>query len=298
MTRNTVLRLAVFFVGIPVLALSAFLGRDAGLPLLGVLIIGATALAAREAALFFPADVTNYAGSSVTIPVIGALVPTIGYLTSVLAPRAPDLAVGPSAIVIAALTVVVAIVMTINVFGRRDESFSGIVGSVAAHLFLLVYPGLFAWHAARIITLPMNSELLLLFFLAVYLNDSMAWVFGKLFGGILRRPGAPPPVAVSPNKSLIGFIGGFLASPAIVVIASIVFPTLLPGAVWRRVLFGMIIGVTSIVGDLVESGLKRSAAVKDSGQLIPGRGGLLDSIDSPLFTAPFFYYGYVILFTL
>ena len=53
---------------------------------------------------------------------------------------------------------------------------------------------------------------------------------------------------------------------------------------------GLVTGATVILGDLLESGMKRSAGVKDSGGVIPGRGGLLDSVDSMIFTAPLFYY--------
>jgi phosphatidate cytidylyltransferase len=56
------------------------------------------------------------------------------------------------------------------------------------------------------------------------------------------------------------------------------------------ILIGLIVGVSVIMGDLIESALKRSATSKDSGSLIPGRGGVLDSIDSVLYAAPVFYY--------
>jgi phosphatidate cytidylyltransferase len=57
-----------------------------------------------------------------------------------------------------------------------------------------------------------------------------------------------------------------------------------------NVLLGLLVGIAVIFGDLIESGLKRSARVKDSGIAIPGRGGMLDSIDSLLFSAPLYYY--------
>ncbi|MGA2640402.1 MAG: phosphatidate cytidylyltransferase, partial [Spirochaetia bacterium] len=57
-----------------------------------------------------------------------------------------------------------------------------------------------------------------------------------------------------------------------------------------RLALGLCSAMTVILGDLLESGMKRSAGVKDSGGVIPGRGGMLDSVDSMIFTAPLFYY--------
>ncbi|MCG8477567.1 MAG: phosphatidate cytidylyltransferase [Spirochaetales bacterium] len=298
MSNNTLQRLLLFFVGIPALAVSAFVGRDHGLPVFGMLVIAASALAAWEAAFFFPAPMREYRGARVVIPFLGAAMPIVGY-----ASIAADVGIGfrgatPSAVVVSSLVLLSTIIMAVQVLKRRVVEFNRIVLIVSSHLFIMVYPGLFTWHAIRLVGFDLNSELILLFFLSIYLNDSMAWVFGRLFGRATTRPGSPPPVAVSPNKSIIGFVGGFSASVAVLVLAGEWNSALVPGPLWMRLAFGALVGASTIVGDLVESAFKRSAAVKDSGNLIPGRGGLLDSIDSPLFTAPFFFYGYVILYSI
>jgi phosphatidate cytidylyltransferase len=298
MSRNTLFRLVVFFVGIPLLAASAFIGRNQGLPVFGVLVVVASALAAREAAFFFPAYLRDYPGNRVLIPLLGTSIPTIGYVSSLAGTWGMDGGVGASAIVVPTLTVATALIMTVQVAKRSESDIDRIVPVVTSHLFLLIYPGLFTWHAARLVSFEYNSELLLLFFLSVYLNDSLAWFFGRLLGPFTRRRDGTPPVAISPNKSVVGFVAGFLTSVVVIVLAGIVRPDVLPGPTILHVLFGAVVGFASIVGDLVESGFKRSAAVKDSGQLIPGRGGLLDSIDSAVFVAPFFFYGCVILYAI
>jgi phosphatidate cytidylyltransferase len=65
---------------------------------------------------------------------------------------------------------------------------------------------------------------------------------------------------------------------------------------WKAALFGACIGFIGQLGDLMESLIKRDAEVKDSGRLIPGFGGILDVIDSPLFAAPFAYLWFSFLF--
>ncbi|MFW5828611.1 MAG: phosphatidate cytidylyltransferase [Alkalispirochaeta sp.] len=296
MSRNTLFRLAVFFVGIPLLAGSAFLGRNYGLPAFGILVVAASALAAREAAFFFPSHIRDYPGSNVLIPLLGTLVPTVGYVSALATNSNHGLTIGASAIVVPTVTIAASFIMAVQVVKRSERDIDLIMPVVTSHLFLLIYPGLFTWHAARLVSFAYSSELLLLFFLAVYLNDSLAWLFGRLLGPLTRPRNGVPPVAISPNKSIVGFVAGFLTSIAVIVIAGIIRPDVLPGPTALHVLFGAVIGAASIVGDLVESGFKRSAAVKDSGQIIPGRGGLLDSIDSAVFVAPFFFYGCVILY--
>ncbi|MFW5694205.1 MAG: phosphatidate cytidylyltransferase [Alkalispirochaeta sp.] len=296
MSRNTIFRLVVFFLGIPLLAASAFIGRDQGLPLFGVLVVGASALAAREAAFFFPSSVRDYPGSTVIIPLIGTLIPTVGYVSALATNWNLESAFEASAIVVPTLTVAASLIMAVQVVKRRDHDIERIVPVVTSHLFLLIYPGLFTWHAARLVSFQYNSELLLVFFLAVYLNDSLAWLFGRLLGPLTRRQDGVPPVAISPNKSIVGFVAGFLTSVVVIVGAGLMRPDVLPGSTIMHGAFGAVVGAACIVGDLVESGFKRSAAVKDSGQLIPGRGGLLDSIDSAVFVAPFFFYSCMILY--
>ncbi len=291
MTRNTILRLLVFFIGIPVLGLSAFLFPAQGLPIFALIAIGASALAAVEASAFFPRRIWAYRYSTMAILFMGAIVPVVGYLAA----RIPGMP-SPGFSVMGTIMLVTAGVMALQVFRDHNGDYAGILPTVTTHLFILVYPGLFVWHALRLVNLSHPSHVVVIFLLATYLNDSNAWFFGRLFGKATTRPGASPPVAISPNKSVIGFIGGFIASPLVIVVAGIAFPEILPGTVLTHVVFGAVIGAATITGDLVESALKRSAAVKDSGQLIPGRGGLLDSIDSSLFAAPFFYYGYVLFF--
>ena len=292
MTQNTLLRLAVFFIGIPALIASAFILPQWGYPVFSILAIVAAALSAREASHFFPAAIRDYPFSAFVLPLVGAIVPLTGYIGRVI-PKGP----GGTFLVMATMMLVSVTILAVQPLKQHANEYPGILPTVTAHVFLMIYPGLFAWHVIRVATLSGASRLIVLFLLSTYLNDSAAWLFGRLFGKMTTRPGSPPPLPISPNKSLIGFLGGFLTSILVMVVAGALMPSLLPGTLFRRIIFGVMMGVATIFGDLAESALKRSAAVKDSGDIIPGRGGLLDSIDSPLFAAPVFYYGFVLLFS-
>lgn len=106
--------------------------------------------------------------------------------------------------------------------------------------------------------------------------DSSAFFVGGAFG---RTPLAP---AVSPKKSVEGAVAGLVGTPLVGLLLSM--PTGLPAGLMAG--YGLAIAAATIVGDLVESLVKRQTGVKDSGVLIPGHGGLLDRMDSLLFCAP------------
>ena len=93
---------------------------------------------------------------------------------------------------------------------------------------------------------------------------------------------------ISPKKTIEGMLGGLLAS----IMASLAMGRYLPlhFSVWHVLVLGFLIGIVGQIGDLSESLMKRFSSAKDSGGILPGIGGVLDSVDSVLFTAPIFYF--------
>jgi phosphatidate cytidylyltransferase len=176
------------------------------------------------------------------------------------------------------------IILIRELFQKKERSFDAVLGSISASSLALIYPGVFLTFITRITALPNPSLLLLIFIVMVFANDTAAYVFGILFG----RSGKGI-VAVSPNKSLVGFIAGFLFSGISAGVFYIFFPEIFSHSFIAAVGIGLTVGISVIVGDLVESAFKRSANIKDSGYIIPGRGGILDSTDSILFSAPIYF---------
>lgn len=131
---------------------------------------------------------------------------------------------------------------------------------------------------------PAGRLYVLYFVLVTKFSDTGAYVVGSLCGRHKLIP------RVSPAKTWEGFIGAIAISTA----ASMVFAHLaggrLPGMTLQHaVILGVLLGVAAVVGDLIESLFKREAGVKDSGRLFPGIGGVLDLLDSLLFSAPIMY---------
>jgi len=129
----------------------------------------------------------------------------------------------------------------------------------------------------------------LVFFLliVVWIGDAGAYYVGKTFGKHRLSP------RISPKKSIEGLIGGISTSVIAAVIIHFTFFPHFP--LIHAVIAGVILSVSGVVGDLAESMWKRSAAVKDSGTLIPGHGGFLDRFDSIFFTAPLLYVYWVLI---
>jgi len=117
-------------------------------------------------------------------------------------------------------------------------------------------------------------------FILIWVNDSFAYIVGRTFGRTKLFP------RVSPKKTCEGTIGGLVFALATAYFMASHEPIVSP--VQWVTLAGVIV-VTGSLGDLVESKLKRSAGVKDSGAIMPGHGGMLDRLDSLIFAAPFAY---------
>lgn len=116
------------------------------------------------------------------------------------------------------------------------------------------------------------------------LTDAGAYLFGSFFGRTKMSP------RISPKKTWEGFAGGVFSSLLASVLLVYFFPEelhiLQGGHAW---VLGLLLSPVSVIGDLAESLLKRDAQIKNSGEMIPGIGGVLDLLDSLLFTGPFFY---------
>ncbi|NQT58372.1 MAG: phosphatidate cytidylyltransferase [Bacteroidetes bacterium] len=179
----------------------------------------------------------------------------------------------------------ISILCIFEIFKGSTDNFSGSVSRVTSHIFLLFYPSIFVTYLVRISALEHASWLLVLLFLLIFSNDVFAYIFGMLLGSSSRNI-----FKASPKKSLAGFIGGLLMTITIGYIYILIIPDI--NQKENLFLYGLlffIVSITANIGDLIVSVIKRSANVKDSGDLIPGRGGILDTIDSIVFSAPFFY---------
>ena len=124
-----------------------------------------------------------------------------------------------------------------------------------------------------------DNQLIMATFILIWVSDTMAYLVGCKFGKhkIFER--------ISPKKSWEGAIGGFVFTVTAAAFGGYLFPKL-GFAVWQWCVIGATVGIFGILGDFIESMFKRSAGVKDSGNIIPGHGGLLDRLDSFIFTIP------------
>ncbi len=125
---------------------------------------------------------------------------------------------------------------------------------------------------------------------ASFATDTGAYFAGRFFG---RHKLAPE---ISPGKTLEGSMGGILFSFLALLAYTALVREVFPFGLLELWLFSLLLSLAAQLGDLAESMLKRFAGVKDSGRFLPGHGGLLDRIDSLLFTFPLTYF-LVVLFT-
>jgi phosphatidate cytidylyltransferase len=149
-------------------------------------------------------------------------------------------------------------------------------------LFGVLYVGLTLSTLVLTRTFPAGEFFILFVALVTWAGDTGAYYSGNLWGRRLLAP------TVSPKKTVEGLFGGMALACATAFLAQTWF---LPQIrVMDALVLGVLLTVAGLLGDLSESALKRSVGVKDSGGILPGHGGMLDRLDSLLFTAPAFYY--------
>ncbi len=163
-----------------------------------------------------------------------------------------------------------------------SQNLPSTLSSMGILLFGILYIGFLFPHVSLIRNMVEGRVWVLLLIVTVWAGDIFAFFSGSLFGRHKLYP------KISPNKTYEGLAGGIVGSILVALVYSYFFIPRLSVGLCILLAFGLTI--LGQLGDFTESMLKRSAQVKDSGSLIPGHGGMLDRMDSFLFSAPFFYY--------
>ena len=177
------------------------------------------------------------------------------------------------------LFIVLAILFLILMQFRRRES-DGVIVNISTTLFGILYVSWFLSFLIKIRYLPGGVGILGALLLITKLGDVGAFLVGASIG---KTPLIP---RISPKKTVEGSVGALVFS----IIASLISKPFLHFSYTHLIILGVGINILGQLGDLSESLIKRDCAVKDSGNILPGMGGILDEIDSLLFTAPVFYF--------
>jgi phosphatidate cytidylyltransferase len=278
-------RFLVFFIGVPIaLGIVLLLPYQRHLALNCVVIV-LSALGAAE----FTALLKQNIGFALSVPEAALFGAACPFAMTLRVSFGIDYRIVPGVMAAAAAWLLIS-----RIFAP-EHRLKDALGSISAGFAALFYPGFFTAWLVAMADWPHASMVILIFLLIPISNDSAAWAAGMLFGKNNRGV-----VKASPNKSAAGFIGGLAASTALGAAAAAAAPAAFAARSLPPIPAGLILGLAGglagSLGDLAESAMKRSAGAKDSGSLIPGRGGVLDSIDSISLAAPVYYMLYWLLF--
>ncbi|MBQ5391911.1 MAG: phosphatidate cytidylyltransferase [Spirochaetales bacterium] len=271
MEKNLRDRLITVFIGVPAVLSMIFFVPYYNHILFSLLVLAMAVIGSLEMSqmLFGRRTLTAW---------LAPLVPIVQYLQGVLGLNAqlPDL--------VFILILLLSFALEIKA-GEKDD-FKSSIERLSRSAILVIYPSYFLSFIIRLMALEgITSYALIMYLILAFGNDIFAYVWGRLFGknnkGIFK---------VSPKKSIAGFVGSLLSTVGLSFACYALFRSHLPEiSVLYRILLGLGISITANIGDLIESVFKRSAGVKDSGNIFPGRGGALDSIDSEISSAPIFF---------
>ena len=272
MTQNLKQRIITCVIGVPAVILGIFCFQDYNFIIFSLLIIAFAFLGTFEMSKML------FDGKVVAISYLAPFLTVIQYLQGILS--WPD-----DTLDLVFILLLLFVFSTEIKLGEKDNFKESLIRA-SKKCLLIFYPNYLLTFMLRMLALPETTAYTIItFMLMVFSNDIFAYVFGMLFGknnkGIFK---------VSPKKSVAGFIGGLLCCIGIGILMFSLCSEHLPNlTLFHQILLGIAMSFTANVGDLTESAFKRSANVKDSGNLIPGRGGVLDSMDSLIASAPIFF---------
>lgn len=175
--------------------------------------------------------------------------------------------------------------LLLELYKNSETPFINVAYTLLGLLYIVLPFYLFAWHSLNFYPgegalVSYYPYLLLGVFFLIWSNDTFAYLCGRAFGKtkLFER--------VSPKKTQEGAIGGGICT----VIIAIILSRFITEYTWRDwIVIALIVVVIGTIGDLVESMFKRSINIKDSGDIIPGHGGILDRFDSFILAAPFVF---------
>lgn len=128
-----------------------------------------------------------------------------------------------------------------------------------------------------------KTPFLIILLILVWCYDVFAYLIGKFFGRTLLA------TKISPNKTIEGSLGGIILTIVAAWLLRAELPAKFEHSIFSTLLLGFVVASTALIGDLAESKFKRQYGIKDSGNLLPGHGGLLDRFDSFIFVIPSVY---------
>lgn len=173
-------------------------------------------------------------------------------------------------------TILIPLCFIIELFHASETPIRNVATTLMGLLYV-AYPMSFMLFIPLLFTGEWSAEAFLFYLFIVWGNDVFAYLTGVTIG---RHKMCP---RISPKKSWEGFVGGVVGALAMGAVGSVVVGGDM--AMWLGL--ALVVSLTSVLGDLVESMFKREADIKDSGRILPGHGGMLDRFDALLISSPF-----------
>jgi phosphatidate cytidylyltransferase len=185
-----------------------------------------------------------------------------------------------------AITIVISLKLLLYLFNTNKTNFK-----TYTRYFLLFGYVIFPFILANYIAMGVkgyNPKILISIIILIWTNDTFAYLVGKNIGKNKLFP------SVSPKKTIEGFGGGLVFTIIVGILLANYY--IMASTLYIWIVIAAIVSIFSTLGDLIESKLKRVAGIKDTGNIMPGHGGILDRLDSIIFVIPFINLFYLILY--